>query len=593
MFGLGALFLLWKLNRRLDRQENVVQTAATITIAYLCYFTADIVWGASGIIATLTLGVMINAFGSSMINDNELLEDFWSIVEHMLNTIVFTLGGLVWGGIIANGKDESPELNFTATDWGYLFILYGFLILIRYFIFYVFYPLTSNIGLKGNWRETFFQSFSGLRGSISIALALAIDNVVKKANGPTSASAIQTNKLFGIVGGIAFLTLTINATTCGYLLQMLGLSDSTEFRKTLHGVVCSRVRSETIDHMVKLLCEPWFAKTNFAVVRHHVSKVSDLKRSELIAAAKRYHNANHYKSEYSVPRLENFLPYLDDDESGDEEEARNIEYSNKSAREYFEEMEESPSENGDLRPKIHAAHYQEGSDSPLPVKEVRRLFLEVLNSCYQYQIEQGYLVNRELIVYILTQSVDMAADEADRPLRDWEHTQNLRTPVTSMLKQVRHAKKVVGCCGCLTGPHNPMDVKDNKLRFSVERCVVFLAAHAQARHILKEELSNTEGQLSEAEKIVLNESEDESRKATEHLDSHPADDVEVVVSHKFCDILLNKMVQSVEHLSNSRLMKETEAHAFLEAIQDEMFENDACAESEHPGELPEEDSTGK
>jgi NhaP-type Na+/H+ or K+/H+ antiporter len=116
LFAGGLLGILKFLDRRLSREENVVQTAATITIAYLCYYTTDVVWGCSGVIATLVLGVTTRAFGDALVNDNRLLADFWSLVEHLLNTVLFALGGLVWGGVIANTTDRAG--SFTAVDWG-------------------------------------------------------------------------------------------------------------------------------------------------------------------------------------------------------------------------------------------------------------------------------------------------------------------------------------------------------------------------------------------------------------------------------------------------------------------------------------------
>jgi hypothetical protein len=81
MFGLGLLVLVKLLNRRLSGEENVVQVAATISIAYLTYYTADVVWGTSGVIATLTCGVIVRSFGYALVNDMELLENFWSLVR--------------------------------------------------------------------------------------------------------------------------------------------------------------------------------------------------------------------------------------------------------------------------------------------------------------------------------------------------------------------------------------------------------------------------------------------------------------------------------------------------------------------------------
>lgn len=54
-FGLGLLFVLNQLNRRLNREENVVQVAAAASLAYLCYFTADAAWHTSGVIATVAM----------------------------------------------------------------------------------------------------------------------------------------------------------------------------------------------------------------------------------------------------------------------------------------------------------------------------------------------------------------------------------------------------------------------------------------------------------------------------------------------------------------------------------------------------------
>jgi NhaP-type Na+/H+ or K+/H+ antiporter len=74
---------------------QVTEVAATITMAYLTYYTADAAWGTSGVIAVVTLGVIVQAFGRGSINDGKLYEDFWSMVEWFLNTVLFSLGGLV------------------------------------------------------------------------------------------------------------------------------------------------------------------------------------------------------------------------------------------------------------------------------------------------------------------------------------------------------------------------------------------------------------------------------------------------------------------------------------------------------------------
>jgi NhaP-type Na+/H+ or K+/H+ antiporter len=193
LFGVLLLTVLRLFTHNLNRNENVVEVASTITTAYLCYYTAQFVWGASGVIAAVTLGLMVSACGRPFINDSGLFEDFWLLVEHLLNTLLFLLGGLVWGTIIANPGDRPG--SFTGEDWGYLVLLYIILTAIRFTLFAISFPVISRIGLKSNWQEMVFQSFSGLRGAIGIALALALDNEVRQATGgQNKVFELQTNK---------------------------------------------------------------------------------------------------------------------------------------------------------------------------------------------------------------------------------------------------------------------------------------------------------------------------------------------------------------------------------------------------------------
>ncbi len=80
-FGLGTVFLLHKLKRRLSGEDSVVQVVVTITSAYLCFFTSEILSHCSGIIAVVFLGVTVKALGESMMNDKHLMHHFWEIAE--------------------------------------------------------------------------------------------------------------------------------------------------------------------------------------------------------------------------------------------------------------------------------------------------------------------------------------------------------------------------------------------------------------------------------------------------------------------------------------------------------------------------------
>jgi NhaP-type Na+/H+ or K+/H+ antiporter len=410
-FGLGTHGLILLLNRRLLREENVVEVATIVTMAYLCYFVTDVVWGCSGVIGTLTYGVVINV-GSSSINDMKLQEDFWSLVEHFLNTVLFTLGGMVWGEIIAN---TDADKQFTRKDWGYLFALYIFLILIRFFLMFAFYPITFNIGLRTNWQETVFSSYAGLRGAVGIALAIYIDNVVNAQDIPKYEQ--ETNLLFGFVGGIAFLTLVINATTAGPLLKKLGLAEESAVRKKVIRGLHFKTRQRLIDDMVTLLSEPRFHRVNFAVVTYHIPLIQDLTIAELEASVRRFNRPKgKFFTRSSVPNLNSVTPFLIKDQESDGNTVVEI---NRLLHRLSERNEE------DDHLWYHRQKHGAGSSEreSLNVTECRWLFLELLRASYAWQVACGELAERDFLVHILNQSLDIAAADVSKglPLDDFSH----------------------------------------------------------------------------------------------------------------------------------------------------------------------------
>ena len=254
-FGFGLVALLFHLNRRLDLEENVVQVATTATVAYLSFYTAEIVLGMSGVISVVLTGITASTFGGGMINSRNLMESFWHLLEHLLNTVLFTLGGIVWGSIISNSDDRLSK--FQAKDWGFLFLLYVFVNCIRFFLMFAFYPLLSRVGLGWRYKEALFVSYSGLRGAVGIALAVSLDNEVFAATTEDDVVARDyTTTLFGHVGGIAFLTLWINGTLAGPLLKKLGLTKPTETRERVVKRFEKTYYNRMLDNFICLLVDP-------------------------------------------------------------------------------------------------------------------------------------------------------------------------------------------------------------------------------------------------------------------------------------------------------------------------------------------------
>ena len=587
-FGIGMMGVLTLLDRRLNREENVAEVALTIAMAYTCYFTSEIAWGSSGIISVVVLGVMTTAFGRALVNDFKLLEDFWSLVEWLLNTILFALGGLVWGSVISNANDETPELNFTARDWGYLILLYVLLMVIRLVLFMVFFPIVSRFGLKSDWKEMIFQSFGGLRGAVGIALALSLNHKVSsEVENIDIRFAVQTNKLFGFIGGITLLTLCINGVAAGPFLKMLGLNDSTDIRDRMLECYQGHARQHAIDVLVRLVSEKRFQSVNLAVVRHHVLMLADLTHDELHEAAK-----NLRKSDPSRHvEMQGIRPYLKSSSSPNKDEDDSNDGSGRGAPLYRHVKPDSVSTRTFARRSKSVAHMRQSQMvSALTLQELRHLFLEIVRSRYEHQITNGELADQEFVAYTLKYAVDIASDRVSRgdKIRDWEYVDIVGIPIRKAVGKVLHRiNRSIGLgkvFHSVFGEVSMFRPDEMARRIQVERCIAFIEAHESAQNIVKEQFLEDK-RLERADEQVVAESEAQVKKAEKALSSFPPKDVGVIMSHKVCKIILHNVVEYIENLADSGLLKHQEAEGMLKDIQEQVTGIETCVTLRHPDEL--------
>jgi NhaP-type Na+/H+ or K+/H+ antiporter len=254
----------------------------------------------------VTCGIVTKIYGANMINQQELMNHFWSTTEHLLNTVLFALAGVVWGSTISNSGDD----QFEARDWGYLIVLYVFLTLIRFFLMYTFFPLTVNIGLSTSWQESFFASFGGLRGAVGLSLAITIDNEVREYADSVPGGSEWTHRLFGMVGGIAFLTLLINGSLAGPLLVKLGLADASEARQKIVGHFRELYDEFVIDTFVHKLTDVRFCSIDYQVVRKHIPPLQKMDLAGFMAAVERNKQLGPSEN-YEAPHIENVLRWYE------------------------------------------------------------------------------------------------------------------------------------------------------------------------------------------------------------------------------------------------------------------------------------------
>ena len=407
----------------------------------------------------------------------------------------------------------------------------------------------------------------------------------------------MTTELFGMVGGIALLTLCINGPLCGPLLIRLGLADSTDSRK--HIIKCAEesTRRRVLDDFLHLMTDERFFFVDFALVQYHCKFLRDVTAQELKDAVDD-NKASVHPDIYKAPNLNQVLPYIKD--------ASSLRASIVQAqRDIFMapvNFQEERTILKDIAEDVEEAAPKEEVD-PTLLKETRLLFLELLRAAYTAQVRDGELDPREyngFLLYDLEQSVEFAHDAVSggSPLNDWKTANDLS--IELYLRSEATADRVAGsCCGKRKGVKERIDelvdisspLEYQRLRLNVLRALSFIDAHKEAQDRLQDELAgnhlhkNVDTTRSMAAfKEVMKESKGEVRKAKEVLKSQNKKKLKHVISHYLCTIIQNKTARYIKLLLDSGVLLQKEARHFLEEIDEDVRHIRKCPLfGDHPG----------
>ncbi|KAJ0257006.1 Sodium/hydrogen exchanger 8 [Hirschfeldia incana] len=226
--GIGVAFgiasVIWL---RFVFNDIVVQITVTLSISYFAYYTAQVWAGVSGILTVMTLGMLFAAFARTAFkgDSHQSLHHFWEMVAYLANTLVFILSGV----IIAEGDFSSRKISYEGASWGFLFLLYLYVQLSRCVMVGVLYPLLRRFGYGLDWKESIILTWSGLRGAVSLSLALS----VKQSSGNSYISSETGTRFLFFTGGIVFLTLVVNGSTTQLLLHLLRMDTLTATKKRI------------------------------------------------------------------------------------------------------------------------------------------------------------------------------------------------------------------------------------------------------------------------------------------------------------------------------------------------------------------------
>jgi Na+:H+ antiporter len=190
LLGVGMLRLI---------TEPSTEILATLAIAYGSYLAADIA-GFSGIVAVVTAGIVVAAVARRTRIHGREMTDFWTLLAFILNAMLFLLIG------------TAIPTRHLADALVLVGVAFGIVLLARAVPIYVLMALVSNLARRVPWRWRHMMFWSGLRGALSVALALSL-------NGRPDVDQRVPLAAYGVV----VLSLVVNGGTMRLVAGRLGI----------------------------------------------------------------------------------------------------------------------------------------------------------------------------------------------------------------------------------------------------------------------------------------------------------------------------------------------------------------------------------
>ena len=218
--GVGALigFGISYLTQRFDLP--LVEQSLTLVAAYGTYILVEDL-GGSGVIGVVTVGLILGNFGSRIgMNPRTrlIVTEFWDFLAFFVNSIVFLLIG------------DQIEFEILGHNLKTIGITILAMLVARLVGVYLLSALSNVFSPKSiNLREQTVLWWGGLRGSVSIALALSVPIALG-----------EREMIIATVFGVVLFTLLVQGLSTQTLLESLGLLGDQKPRQEYSSAIARR-----------------------------------------------------------------------------------------------------------------------------------------------------------------------------------------------------------------------------------------------------------------------------------------------------------------------------------------------------------------
>ncbi len=247
--GIGVGAVVAALRRRLDNPP--VEVTIALFSAYFAYLPAEAI-GVSGVLAAVTVGIYMGRLTSRLTTPTTRIQGsaVWEIVVFLLNSALFVLVGLQLSTVIdgISGLDRTDlALNGVLVAATVIVVRVAWVLPVTH--------LARRLLLRRPgqpWRLSLLVSWTGMRGAVSLAAALALP-----LETDAGAAFPERNLIIFLTFSVILATLLLQGLTLPPLIRALGIEEEDDSLELEEIEARLRAAESALDRLDELASEDW------------------------------------------------------------------------------------------------------------------------------------------------------------------------------------------------------------------------------------------------------------------------------------------------------------------------------------------------
>ncbi len=272
--GIVVGWVVTKIRRHLD--DVLLQNMVSLLTGYAAYYAADLLH-VSGVLAAIAVGLYVGRRGDTFTSPRSRIQigaqrDF---TLYLINGLLFILVGLQLHPILAGLSASMPLSRLIS-----LGVAISLTVIIVRFVWLfpaVYLPrvLSRRVRLQEgapSWRPVLVASWTGLRGGVSLAAALAIPITIASGR-----AFPHRSLLLFLTFAVILATLVLQGLTLPALIRLLGMApENVEREESLARLRANRAAR---DALKRLRAEPWVFRAVVDDIQGHLKQASEHHRA--------------------------------------------------------------------------------------------------------------------------------------------------------------------------------------------------------------------------------------------------------------------------------------------------------------------------